>query len=73
MIDKRELNTTTDKLEGKSKEYSGIPISNMTLKEVERCLNLQYDRHDAEIKNLPALPLPTNPGTQSKTVEEAYS
>jgi flagellar biosynthesis/type III secretory pathway ATPase len=67
LIDQGELKRTTDKLEDKSKQYKSVRISEMSLQDVEKCLHLQFDRHDMEMKDVQSLHLPPHLGTQSKT------
>ncbi|KAJ5457338.1 hypothetical protein N7530_012612 [Penicillium desertorum] len=40
------------------KRYDSVPVSDLTLKEVERSLRLEYDAHDLEMKNVQPLALP---------------
>ena len=58
VIDERQLKTATDKVEGQMKRYDSVPVSDLTLKEVERSLRLKYDAFDLEMKSVQPLPLP---------------
>jgi hypothetical protein len=42
--------------------YDSVPVSDLTLKEVEWSLRLEYDAHDLEMKNVQPLALPPNLG-----------
>ena len=57
----------TDRLDAKSKQLKTVPISNLSLKDVERCLKLELDVMDTEIKDVQPLPLSPHLGAQSKT------
>ncbi|KAJ5826579.1 hypothetical protein N7447_003342 [Penicillium robsamsonii] len=60
-IDEQQLKTATDKVEGQMKRYDSVPVSDLTLKEVERSLRLEYDAHDLEMKNVQPLALTPPP------------
>ncbi|KAI2739733.1 hypothetical protein DTO013E5_8305 [Penicillium roqueforti] len=59
-IDRGKLKKATDNLEDKSKQYTSVRISEMSVKNVEQCLYLQFDSHDREMKDVQSLPLPTS-------------
>ncbi|KAJ5251626.1 hypothetical protein N7489_002036 [Penicillium chrysogenum] len=72
VIDERQLKTATDKVEGRMKRYDSVPVSDLTLKEVERSLRLEYDANDLEIKNVQPLPLPPHLVTTLDLIEQAF-
>ncbi|CDM27677.1 hypothetical protein DTO006G1_7785 [Penicillium roqueforti] len=71
-IDKQQLKTATDKVEGQMKRYDSVPVSDLTLKEVERSLRLEYDAYDLEMKNVQPLALPPHLVTTLALIEQAF-
>ena len=67
LIDRHELKEATDELDAKSKQFKTVPISDLSLKEVVKCLKLEFDLKDTEMKDVQPLPLPPHLGTQSNT------
>ncbi|KAJ5926539.1 hypothetical protein N7516_008312 [Penicillium verrucosum] len=58
LIDRHQLKEATDELNAQSKQYKTVPISDLSLKEVEKCLRLEFDSKDTEMKDVQPLPLP---------------
>ncbi|OQE11825.1 hypothetical protein PENVUL_c002G05482 [Penicillium vulpinum] len=61
-IDQTQLRETVDKFE-KLSEYEQlptVPISSLSLKEIEKVLGLKFDRKDQELQHVPELQLPPN-------------
>ncbi|KAJ5329168.1 hypothetical protein N7452_009558 [Penicillium brevicompactum] len=72
LIVRNELKEATDKLDAQAKKLKTIPISDLSLEDVERCLKLQLDVTDTEMKDVQPLPLSLHLVTELGRIERAF-